>query len=146
MRFEPFWIDSDQRKKFENFSIFGHFWPLLGSKNRIFDFLGQNCKISLSTISIGLYCGHFALLYAFLGRKTSPCAAMRSNFYQNGPKIEVLGFFRGQKYQKLNFLLADRLKDFIAVLLSYHTHLYLNWRLTAQHLYFFAPPPTQGDL
>ena len=59
------------------------------------------------------------------------CAAMRSNFHQNRPKIEVFWIFRARKNRKAYFLLSDRLKDFIVLLLSYHTHLYLYCALNA---------------
>ena len=126
---------------FEKFSIslviFCHFL----AQKRFFNFWGRNFKMFFSSISKGLYCGHFALLYASLVQKLCPCALMRGNFLENGPKIQVFGDFPGRKNQKNDFLLPDHLKDFIAVLLSYHTHLYVKCGLRAHGCAFLTAPP-----
>ena len=87
------------RKIFENFQFFGDFWP----KKCFFEFFGIKFLISFSLMSVVLYSGHFALLYASLGRTISTCAAVRSNIYQNGPKIEVFWIFRELETEKLFF-------------------------------------------
>ena len=108
------------RKIFDFLVIFCHFWA---QKIDFLNFLGENFWNFISPISKGLYCGHFAPLYASLGRQMSPCAAMRSNFHQNRPKIEVFGIFRVRKNRNTYFLSSNRLKDFITVILSHHRDL-----------------------
>ena len=60
-------------------------------------------------------------------------------FTKNEPKIEVFWIFRGRKSRKIYFLLLDRLKDFIALRLSYHRYLYVNCALSAHVCSLFAP-------
>ena len=118
------------------------FWIFQGRKNRKTYFsLSDRLKDF-----IALLLSYHTHLYLNCALNAHGCAVI---FTKNGPKIEVFWTFRGRKNRKIYFLLLDRLEDFIALLLRYHTHLYVNCGLGAQQVSTFAhfcAPAHQGDL
>ena len=92
------------------------FWIFQGYKNRkIYFLLSDRLKDF-----IALLLSYHTHLYLYCALNAHGCAVI---FTKNGPKIEVFWTFRGRKNRKIYFLLPDRLEDFIALLLRYHTHL-----------------------